>query len=196
MLSVFISRLASRLAEQQRRLARNDAGLAALEFALVAPVMVAMLLGMSELTVGVNTDRKLALASRTMADLTGRATSTTTSDMAAVFTAGSIVMQPYSSAAAKFVVSSILVTTSGTTTTGTVGWSCANATGVAKRTVGSTYPVPASFKTASSFILVEATMAYTPMFGGQFTGGIMNLNETIPWPVRNGAQVTWSGTAC
>jgi Flp pilus assembly protein TadG len=175
---------------------RAQRGVAAIEFALIAPVMILVLLGISEVTVSVNTDRKLVSVTRTVADLTGRATTTSTSDMAAVFAAASVVMQPYSLTNAKIVVSSIVVSTSGTTTTGTVAWSCVNGSGPGKRTPGSTYPVPVSFTSSPSFILVESTMAYTPVLGGQFTSGIINFNETLPWPVRNGSQVAWSGTAC
>ena len=178
------------------RAASANSGVAAMEFALIAPVMVTMFLGMTEVTTSVNTDRKLALVSRTLADLTGRATTMSSSEMADVFSAGNIVTQPYSTATATFVVSSIVVTVSGSTVTGKVAWSCASGTGAVKRPTGTSYPVPASFASSVSFILSEAKMVYTPMFGGQFTGGIMTFDETTPWPVRNATQVTWSGTAC
>lgn len=195
----FPSRFRSRLTALCRaatRFRRAQHGVAALEFALIAPAMVILFLGMSEVTVSVNTDRKLALVARTLADLTGRATTVAAADMTAIFSAGKTVMQPYSTTTAGFVVSSIVVTTSGSTVTGKVDWSCASGAGATKRAAGSAYTVPASFTTASSFVLVEAKMAYTPLLGGQFTNGILNFNETLPWPVRNGAQVVWSGTAC
>jgi Flp pilus assembly protein TadG len=175
---------------------RARQGVAALEFALVAPVMVVMFLGMTEVTVGVNTDRKLALVSRTLADLTARASQMTTADMTTIFTAAKIVMQPYSTTALKMVVSSVTVTTSGSTTTGSIAWSCASGSGATARAPNSSYTVPDSFKTATSFIVVETSLDYTPMFGGQFTGGTLKFNETTPWPVRNASSVVWSGSNC
>jgi Flp pilus assembly protein TadG len=179
-----------------RRFWRARSGVAAIEFALIAPVMVTLLLAMAEVTISVNTDRKLSLVTRTLADLTGRASVMTSNDMQAVFDAGRAVMQPYSSAKGAFVISSVVVTMSGTTPTGAIAWSCASGPAAAKRRAGTPYTVPAVFASAASFIVVESKMPYTPILGGQFTNGVINLNETLPWPVRNGTQVSWSGASC
>ena len=179
-----------------RRFIPAREGVAALEFALIAPVMVIMFLGMTEVTVGVNTDRKLALVSRTLADLTARATTMTTTDIANIFAAARIVMQPYSTSTLNMVVTSVLVTTSGTTVTGTVDWSCSSGPSATKRTVGSKYTVPDSFKAAQSFILVENSMTYTPMFGTTVLSNALTFTESTPWPVRSASSVAWSGTAC
>lgn len=181
------------------RFGQAQQGVAALEFALIAPVMVIMFLGMTEVTVGVNTDRKLALVSRTLADLTARATSMNSTDMGNIFSAAKIVMQPYSSAGLNMVVTSVLVTTSGTTVTGKVDWSCASGPSAAARKTGTAYTVPDSFKTAQSFVVVETNMTYTPMFGQQIVNGALTFNETTPWPARNpgpAGNIAWTGTAC
>jgi Flp pilus assembly protein TadG len=175
-----------------QRFGRAQGGVAALEFALIAPALVAIFFGVTEVTVKFNTDRKLALVTRTLADLTGRATTMSTDDIGAVFAAGATIMQPYSTADAGFKISSIVVTTSGSTVTGKVAWSCVNGVGMTKDTVGSNYTVPAGFTTSSSFIVVATKTVYTPIL----TGGSTTLNETLPWPVRNGAQVTWQGNPC
>src|SRR5215208_7322533 len=103
-----------RLALRLQRFVPSRDGVAAVEFAMVLPVMVLMYLGMTELTFAVNTDRKITLLSRTLADLTGRATSVNTADMDTIFNAASSVMAPYSSDQAKLTVSSIVVKDTGT----------------------------------------------------------------------------------
>ena len=102
-----------RLALRFQHFVPSRDGVAAVEFAMVLPVMVLMYLGMTELTFAVNTDRKITLLSRTLADLTGRATSVNTADMDTIFNAASSVMAPYSSDQAKLTVSSIVVKDTG-----------------------------------------------------------------------------------
>jgi Flp pilus assembly protein TadG len=180
-------------------------GVAAVEFAMVLPVMVLMYLGMTELTFAVNTDRKITLLSRTLADLTGRATSVNTADMDTIFNAASSVMAPYSSDQAKL---SIVVKDTGTKDVngnailkGTVCWSTARGpgspVGLAK---GSTVTVPDGFQTAdSSYILANVEMPYSPVFGASILQTITGqstktLSEETPWPVRNVKEVVWQGT--
>ncbi|MDB5510612.1 MAG: pilus assembly protein [Enterovirga sp.] len=169
------------------------AGVAAIEFALVLPVMVAMLLGMSEVTLGVNLDRKLTLLSRSLADLSSRVQTITTSDMNDMFQASAIVMQPFGSSRLAMVVTQIKVTKVGNDFNGTVDWSCARGTGAQAKPSNVNYPVPSGFQTDNSYyMLIEATLPYTPLFGKAITGTI-NLNETTPWPIRNNTKVTLSG---
>src|SRR5687767_15462859 len=102
-----------RLALRLQHFVPSREGVAAVEFAMVLPVMVLMYLGMTEMTFGVNTDRKITLLSRTLADLTGRATSVSSTEMDTIFATATSVMSPYRSDQAKMVVSSIVVKDTG-----------------------------------------------------------------------------------
>jgi Flp pilus assembly protein TadG len=198
-----------RLVRRLARFQRSCQGVAAVEFAMVLPVMVLMYLGMTELTFAVNTDRKITLLSRTLADLTGRATSVTTTEMDTIFSAALAVMAPYNSDQAKLTISSIVVKDTGLKDTngkailkGTVCWSTArgpgNPAGLAK---GSVVTVPEGFQTAdSSYILTNVDMPYSPVFGASILQMITgqsskSLSEETPWPVRNVKEVVWQGTA-
>jgi Flp pilus assembly protein TadG len=184
-----------------------NGGVAAVEFAMVLPVMVLMYLGMTEMTFGVNTDRKITLLSRTLADLTGRATSVSSTEMDTIFAAATSVMSPYRSDQAKMVVSSIVVKDTGQKDAqskpilkGTVCWSTARGPGAVALAKGSTVTVPEGFQTAdSSYVRADVTMAYAPVFGSEILKMIsgtsaINLSEETPWPVRNVKEVAWQGT--
>lgn len=184
------------------RFRRETGGIAAVEFALILPVMVAILLGMSSVTGGLNRDRKLVLLSRSLADLASRVPSISTADMTAMFSAAGAIMQPYTDSVSttQMVISSIKVTTTNNVTTGTVQWSCAKnipspavAGNLIVRPVNSTYVVPSGFTSTTSFILVETQLPYTPGYGSVITGTI-NLKQTTPWPVRNVDYVELSGS--
>lgn len=190
-----------------RALAASTTGVAAVEFAMVLPVMVLMYLGMSELTFGVNTDRKITLLSRTLADLAGRATSMSSSEMDTIFAAAMSVMAPYKSDQAKMVVSSIVVKDTGQKDAqnkpvlkGTVCWSSARGPGATALAKGSPVPIPEGFQNAdSSFIQADVAMPYGPVFGAEILKMVSGqssivLSEQTPWPVRNVKEVVWQGT--
>jgi Flp pilus assembly protein TadG len=183
---------AGRLRRAVAAFRRGEAGVAAVEFALVLPVMVIMLLGLSEVTLAVNNDRKVTLVSRALADLSSRMANLSSTDVDDIFKAASIIMQPFDASKLRMVVSQMKVTKVGSNFQGSVDWSCARGTGAVVKPAG-TYAVPTGFQTdASYYILVETTLPYTPLFGRTITGTI-TLGDTTPWPIRNTARVTLTG---
>ncbi|NNM74938.1 TadE/TadG family type IV pilus assembly protein [Enterovirga aerilata] len=190
-----LRRAAGPLAARLAALHSSVAGVAAVEFALVLPVMVTMLLGMSEVTLAVNVDRKLTLLSRSLADLSSRVQTITTSELDDIFKASSIVLQPFSVPGLRMVVSQMYVEqVSGTVYRQSVNWSCARGTGATAKPLNvyeST--VPSGFQTDKSYyMLIDVALPYTPMFGKAITGTI-TLAESTPWPIRNNTKVTLSG---
>ena len=200
--------LQTRTIGQARRLLGCTRGIAALEFAMVLPIMVLMYLGSTELTFGVSVDRKLTLVSRTLADLTSRTPALNSTLMANIFDASRAVMAPYKSDDVKMVVSSVAVADTGTKKPdgspilqGKVCWSQAHGTGATAYAKDTVVPLPDGFNTAkTSFIQAEVEMSYRAMFSGAIFKTIMSsdaitLSEKTPWPVRNVAEVTYQGVA-
>ena len=79
-----------------RRFASGERGVAAIEFALVVPILLVLLLGCFEVPRYVLVMQKIARTSSGVADLTAQADEPIlTNQMNDIFTAGKIMMQPY-----------------------------------------------------------------------------------------------------
>jgi Flp pilus assembly protein TadG len=100
------------------RLCRDQRGIAATEFALVLPIMVAMLMGMIEVRDAVEAYGKALSATQTVADLTSRADSQTTATMNMIASAAQRVLDPMPSGTDRLGirVASIGIATNGTPT--------------------------------------------------------------------------------
>jgi Flp pilus assembly protein TadG len=148
-----------------RTFARDRRGVAALEFALVAPVMVFCYLGVSILAGALLVQRRVEHVSASLADLVTQQATTAPSELADICTVSNTIMQPYSTTAAalQMRVSSIQEDANGNLT---VGWSY-NCQGTTALTKGSTYSGPASAYLArsQSIVLAETTYTYTSPLG-------------------------------
>ena len=145
--------------------AKDRRGVAAVEFALVAPLMVFCYLGVSILASALLVQRRVEHVASTLADLVAQQATTSPGELSDICTVANTIMQPYStsSTALKMRVSSIQEDASGALT---VGWSN-NCQGMTALTKGATYTGPASsyITTSQSIIIAEVTYTYTSPLG-------------------------------
>ena len=168
-----------------RRMWRAKDGLAAVEFAFLAPVMLLMFFGTVELSAALDCRARVNTVASTAADLVAQETSVSSSDMANVFAALNSIIYPYSTTPAKIVISSL---TYNTSTTGIVAWSDAqNATA---RTVGTSVTVPTGLMSSGgSVILAEITYTYSSPTT-QFLTNAVSMTNTFYERPRRSATVT------
>ena len=97
----------------------NDSGLAAIEFAFVLPLMLAIYLGIVELSNGLSASRKVDLVAHAMSDLTGQITgggagagqaAITDAQMQQIFLAGAALIAPLSATPLTITISEVLIT--------------------------------------------------------------------------------------
>jgi Flp pilus assembly protein TadG len=173
---------ALQLIESARRrigqLAGDSKGIAAVEFALLVPLMLTLWLGSVELSQGIAADRKVTMTARTIADLVSQVQSIGNSDMTNSLNAAAAVMAPYSSTNLKVTVSSITIDANGKAT---VDWSeTLNGTARAK---GSTVTLPAALAVPStSLIWSEVQYAYTPTIGYVVTSTLTLKDQSYMRP--------------
>jgi Flp pilus assembly protein TadG len=194
MASIGLKRMASRLLCRCRDFARRDGAMAAVEFALLLPVMLVTYLGTVEAGGVITVDRKLANLALTLANLTARANNALQdTDINGIMNASAAVLSPYDSTAAGMVISSI-VFDSSSPPNGYVVWSDAAGAGAVALTPScknnvSTTLVPNSVRTANgSVILAQAKYPYTPTIGYVLTGTFSLTENDIMVP-RNLSSV-------
>jgi Flp pilus assembly protein TadG len=78
-----------------RRLVNDRRGVAAIEFAMIVPIMLVLFFGTVEFSAGVAANRKVSLVARALSDLTSRSISISNADVTNFLAAGNAIMTPY-----------------------------------------------------------------------------------------------------
>jgi Flp pilus assembly protein TadG len=169
-----VSELSAALRSSAMRLVRDSRGIAAVEFAVIVPLMLVMFFGMIEFSSGVAVNRKVALVTQELADLTSRYQSVSDTDFTNFNNIGIAMMKPYDSTPLKATISELYIDPS--TGAGRVQWS----KGAVPRTVNSTAvpstvvvpsaliardPVTHAILPGQYLIFTEANYLYTPAVG-------------------------------
>lgn len=180
----FLYREGAALRQLARRAMRDGDGVAAVEFALIATPMLAMYFGIVQVAQGVMIDRKVTQLNRALGDLTSQATTISTTEMANIFAASTMVMEPFTSVAPDMVVASIVVDAAGVAK---VCWSDASPPAGAL-SPGSVFTLPDGLNVPkSSLIMARTTYRYTPTIGSAMTGPIDIKSHDIFMRPRRGA---------
>ena len=100
-------RILDRLQNRVQRFRADVRGVSAIEFAMIAPLMITLYLGGIEVTQAVSVGRKTTIIARTVADLVAQDTNVTNSDMSDILAASASVASPYAVSSLKVTVSSV-----------------------------------------------------------------------------------------
>ena len=158
------------------RFGRDRRGVSAIEFALIAPLMVGLYLGCVELSDGIAVDRKVSLTAAALANLTSESTSLSTTDLTNIFNAASAIIQPYSSANMKMSISCLVIDANKNVTT---AWTSSGSNGGVTGTVS----VPADLQVANTqLVLAQVSYAYTPIVGYTISGTLTLSDQMFMMP--------------
>jgi len=170
------------------RLVRDKRGVSAVEFALIAPLMVSLYLGCVEISDGVSAQRKVTLIASTVANLTAQSTTLSTSDVSNILDASTAIIYPYSSSTLKMTVSCIAIDANKSAT---VKWSVTR-NGTA---LSGSVTLPTALQVANTqLVYSQASYGYHPAVGYTITG-TLNLSEQMYMMPRITAP-TYNTTAC
>jgi Flp pilus assembly protein TadG len=152
--------------------AADKSAIAAVEFALLLPVMLLLYFGGIEVGDALTIKRKVTSVTSALTDLVTQSKVVSNADMKNILDAASSIITPYDQSKLKIKVSGIAIDSQGKAT---VAWSDArNDTPLAKNSV---VTVPAAVDQKNTFVVTtEVHYDYTPMFGYVMTGSF-DLND-------------------
>jgi Flp pilus assembly protein TadG len=179
------------------QLMRDRRGVSAIEFAMIAPILILIYVGTAEIGNALTVYRRTATVAATASDLTAQVKSVSTGDLQDIVKASGAIMTPYPSTEGplKIVISSVVADQNNN---GKIAWSYASKG--SGRAVNSAYAVPAGLTEAgSSVIVAEITYAFTPLLDLTeiFSPGAFNIKRTFyTRPRRSLAVAKTDGISC
>ena len=205
--------LTHQLAIRARRLLgrwqTDTRGVAAVEFALIVPVLVMMFVGAVELSQAITVDRRVTQVASSAADLVARADkSISQTEITDIMRVGSYLLKPYNALPLQIVVRNVSSSPANAAIT-KQSWSCSyNGTGQTQTCACSNtaFTLPANLVTTNdSVVVAQVTYAYVPLifntfmknaFGG--SGASYTLSETIYLKPRSQTAMLLqsNGTPC
>ena len=186
-----MSTVAARFASQLSRFRSERRAVAAVEFAMLLPVLVSLYLGTVELSRGIAADRKVTLVAHTLADLSTQFENIADSDMSNILNASAAIMAPYAVTNLQAVVSELAIDAKGNAT---VVWSdTLNGTA---RSPGQAMTIPAALAVPNTYLILgETSYNYSPVFGYVLTGNL-TLTDKIYMQPRQSVCVQRNGASC
>jgi Flp pilus assembly protein TadG len=176
-----------------RGLRGDSRGVAAVEFALVVPVVIVVYALGFELAQASTVYRKLTDTTVQLANVTSQYTAVDDTDVSNIFGASTQIMVPYSTTPLTTVLTEVVTDHANNAT---VCWSVAPPSTVPALVTGSSVTMPAGMASPKSFyILVQTTYAYTPTLGGAFMSGLPMANQVFMIP-RQSTQIPYDGITC
>lgn len=145
-----------------RRKLSDDSGVAAIEFAILAPILILLFIGTLEISYAVAVDRKISRISSSVADLITQGDSYSEADLNKIMDIAKRIMQPYEDPANALKIS--LVAIEIDSGEAKVDWSH-GFNGGDEPAQGSTFAVPANIKVDGTYLLsATVSVEHEPAF--------------------------------
>ena len=186
-----------------RNLLKDCSGIVAIEFAVIAPVMLVMFFGVLEFSSGVAVDRKVTMVARTLSDLTSQSTTVQDTDLTNFGQTAKAILTPYQASPLKSSITEIYV--DANTLVARVQWSKAlqidtsgNVTfATATHAPRDVVTIPAALKVAGTYLIwSEVSYLYKPTIGYVMAKAGITLSDFTYTRPRQSSCVMYATTVC
>lgn len=193
---VLIDTLVAAAGSQCGRLARCHKGVAAVEFAMVVPIMFLLFVGSVEFSQAITVDRRVTQVASSTADLIARERSITTSDVNGVMDIVDHLMSPYDPSLLKLTLINVYSSMSSAADT-KVCWAYNHNGGVNNYSQEQTYTLPTGILEAgNSVIVTEVRYNYEPLIFRYFITSTFPLEEKFFLKPRLSKSVQLDSRKC
>ena len=178
------------------RVWKNQEGVAAIEFAMIMPIMFMLFVGAVEFSQAITVDRRVTQVASSTADLIARSKEITTSEIDGIMLIINELVKPYDPNPLKLTVSTVIADPNDATAT-TVCWSYNHNSGVTNYSNGQSFALPSGIVEAGgSVIVAEVEYNYTPLIFNYFITTTKKLEETFYLKPRLSSSIEYNGTKC
>lgn len=166
-----MSRIWLRMRRSALDLSGDTRGIAAVEFAMVVPLMLVLFFGTVEFSSGIAVDRKVTLMARTLSDLTSQNVSVTSAQLTNIFNASTSIMTPYPASEVNARIVELYVDANLSVKQ---IWSATSGAAPPSGTV----TIPAALKVADTYLIYsEVSYKYKPAIGYVMTKTGIDLTD-------------------
>jgi Flp pilus assembly protein TadG len=171
-----------------KQLWRDRRGVAAVEFAFIAPILILAYLGLAEMTTAMMAERRASHVAAAIADVVAQSTTMKQTDIDDIFKLGDEIVKPFPEANLKICVAAMQMA-SGTTT---VIWtkSVRGPTGCPAQ--GATVTPPAGLITDGQGLIMTRTQYHFDSPVGRFLPNGITFDERFYLRPRKSETVTWT----
>lgn len=182
------------LIDQARRFRTDVRGIGGVEFALIAPLLLALYITSFELTIGLSVSKRVTRTASTIADLVTQQSKVSTSDLQQMISVANGIYMPYTPENLKIKITGITLDASSNPT---VAWSWAQ-DGSRPYSNGSAVNVPTDMRSPSTFLVraeVSATHELLMFMPGIMPNSLqtLTLSREFFYRQRVGTSITCDG---
>jgi Flp pilus assembly protein TadG len=179
-----------------RKLALSKDGMAAIEFAMIVPLMLFLFMGSVEFSQALTVDRRVTQIASSAADLVAREKSITTTEVDGIMQIVNHLMSPYDSSRLRVTLLNVYSAMNNAADT-RVCWSYNHNGGVNTYADNQTYSMPSGILgKGSSAIVTEVSYDYQPLIFNYFIESAFTMEEKFYLKPRLSNSVEYNSKKC